>query len=116
MTLQAVSLKTEVDRTRWNKFVSNSPSGHLMQLAEWGEFKRAEGWQVHNIGLENNGQLVGGTQLLLKSLPILPLNIGYIPKGPTLDLTDQHTATVLFSAVHSIAQENRTIFLKVEPF
>jgi len=106
---------THENRDQWNTFVAQAPSGNLLQSWEWGDFKAAMGWQVQRIGIERDGQIVAGTQLLLKSLPWLPLTIAYIPKGPIVDLADETISDTLFSAIHRIARSRRAIFLKIEP-
>lgn len=102
-------------REYWNNFVANSQSGHLMQSCEWGDFKVATGWQVQRVGLERNGKLIAGAQILLRSLPRLPFSIAYIPKGPIVDFEDSNALTQLFSVIHQIACNKRAIFLKIEP-
>jgi peptidoglycan pentaglycine glycine transferase (the first glycine) len=106
---------TQEDRDQWNAFVAQTPSGHLMQSCEWGDFKAAQGWQVQRIGVECNGQIVAGAQMLLRPLPWLPLTVAYIPKGPIVDLQDDDTTPKLLSALHQAARKQRAIFLKIEP-
>jgi lipid II:glycine glycyltransferase (peptidoglycan interpeptide bridge formation enzyme) len=115
MNHRIVTFSKETDRDNWNNFVSTSPWGHLMQGWEWGAFKQITGWQVERLGLEQDGQLVAGAQVLIRSLPLLPMAIAYIPKGPIVDLDDEKTATTLFSAIHQAARRQRAIFLKIEP-
>lgn len=103
------------DKTHWNSFVINSPSGHLMQSYEWGEFKAALGWEVERVGIEHDGQIVAGAQILFRSLPVLPLTLAYIPKGPIVNLNNKDIAYELFPAVHQTAHQHRAIFLRIEP-
>jgi len=109
------TLHTQENRDKWNAFVAQAPLGHLLQSCEWGDFKAATGWQVQRIGIERDGQIVAGAQLLFKPLPWLPLTIAYIPKGPIVDLSDEAVSSTLFSAIHRIARSRRAIFLKIEP-
>lgn len=109
------ALYTQEDRDRWNAFVAQSPSGHLMQSCEWGDFKETLDWQVHRIGVECDGQIVAGAQMLLRPLPLLPLTIAYIPKGPIVDPADEATSRALFSAIHRVARRQRAIFVRIEP-
>ena len=86
-----------------------------MQSWEWGEFKAALGWRVERVVLEREGKIVAGAQVLLRSLPWLPFNIAYIPKGPVADLTDREAIGQLLTAVHQAARRYRAIFLRIEP-
>ena len=115
MTERVITLSSETERRRWNTFVADSPWGHLMQSCEWGDFKAATGWQVRRMGVECDGQIVAGAQMLLQPLPWLPLTVAYIPRGPIVDLKDEGTAAKLLSALHQTARAQRAIFLKIEP-
>lgn len=115
VTEQAELFLVEAERERWNAFVAESPWGHLMQAWEWGAFKQALGWQVYRIGIRRDGRLVAGLQVLFKRLPLFPLAIAYIPKGPVVDLADEGTVQALFSAAHRLARDKKAILLKVEP-
>ena len=106
---------SESGRERWNAFVRNSSMGHLMQTCEWGDFKAALGWTVHRIAIEREGELVAGAQMLLRPLPVLPLTVAYIPKGPIVDLGDGAIVEMLLSAIHQMARSQRAIMLKIEP-
>ncbi len=93
-------------RSRWR---------HAMQSWEWGEFKRSLGWHVERIAIKRHEQIVAGAQLLFKPLPLIPLTVAYVPKGPMVDLADTAIANQLFAAIHQVARRRRAIFLKIEP-
>jgi peptidoglycan pentaglycine glycine transferase (the first glycine) len=115
MAEQIVSLFSEDARKRWNAFVADSRWGHALQSWEWGEFKKSLGWQAERIGIQSDGQIVAGAQLLLKRLPLLPLTIAYVPKGPVVDLADDRLTGRLFAVIHQVARSHRAIFTKIEP-
>jgi peptidoglycan pentaglycine glycine transferase (the first glycine) len=106
---------TQENRDQWSAFVARAPSGHLMQSYEWGDFKAALGWRVQRIGVECDGRIVAGAQVLLRPLPWLPLSIAYVPKGPMVDPEDDRAVAELSSAVHQAARKQRAIFLRIEP-
>lgn len=114
-TSESQILLNHTDRIQWNDFVRNSPSGHVMQSWEWGEFKQAMGWQVDRIAIAQSGKIMGGAQLLLRRLPGIPFTIAYLPKGPVVDITNCEIVPPLLAAIHQIARRNRVIFLKIEP-
>jgi peptidoglycan pentaglycine glycine transferase (the first glycine) len=115
MSEQVVTFSSERDRNRWDNFVINSHCGHLMQSSKWGDYKAALGWKVLRIGIECNGQIVAGAQVLLRPLPLLPMMIAYIPKGPIIDPQNQDTVVKLLSAIHRRVRSRRAIFLRIEP-
>jgi peptidoglycan pentaglycine glycine transferase (the first glycine) len=106
-----------LDSKTWNAFVAASPTGHLLQSWQWGQFKAAFGWQAVRVGVEDGGRLVAGAQVLLHSLPpSFPcFSIAYVPKGPVLGLDDQEVSETLLSAIHRLAHSQKAILLKIEP-
>ena len=114
-TEQVITFSDENERKRWNTFVADSPWGHIMQSCEWGDFKASLGWQVHRVGVERDGRVVAGAQVLLRPLPWVPFTVAYIPKGPVIDPQDKRTLVKLMLAVHQAARDQRAIFLKIEP-
>jgi lipid II:glycine glycyltransferase (peptidoglycan interpeptide bridge formation enzyme) len=113
--LRIVTLASGADRERWNAFVLGSESGHLLQSWEWGAFKQSMGWQVRRIGLEQEGRIVAGAQILIRRISRPSLAIAYIPKGPVVDLADADHTRRLFSAIHQAARHEGCVFLKIEP-
>jgi len=110
-----VSFAHETNQKRWNDFVVASPTGHLMQAYEWGAFKAATGWKVQRVGLEQDGRIVAGAQILFRALPFIPFTLAYIPKGPVVDLSDLSLLDQLWLAIHKASRSQNTIFLKIEP-
>ncbi|MBN2002387.1 MAG: peptidoglycan bridge formation glycyltransferase FemA/FemB family protein [Anaerolineae bacterium] len=112
--IQGVELSDAGGQRRWNALVAGQ-QGHLLQAWEWGEFKASLGWQVKRILITQADQDVAGAQVLFKKLPVVPLTIAYIPKGPVVNWRDRAATAQLFAAVHQVAQKQRAIFLTIEP-
>ena len=91
-----VSLKT------WKEFIVKQPNPHILQTAEWGELKRAFGWDVERI-ISNES----GIQILFRKLP-LGLTVAYAPKPvPGFEK--------LMPEIDSVCRKKRAVFLKIEP-
>ncbi|GIV64776.1 MAG: hypothetical protein KatS3mg046_036 [Bellilinea sp.] len=93
-----------LNAAQWSTRLKQFPSAHLLQTAEWGEFKAAFGWQPL--------RLVSGfaaAQVLFRRLP-LGLTIAYLPKGPL----GSDWANLL-AEVDEHCRRQRAVFLKVEP-
>jgi peptidoglycan pentaglycine glycine transferase (the first glycine) len=103
-----------LDDAHWNAFVAAHPTGHLLQLSQWGALKTRFGWQAVRLALGQDGELRAGAQLLFRRLP-LGRTLAYVPKGPVMDFHDEATATQLWAALHQLARAQRAILLKVEP-
>lgn len=93
-----------LDAVQWSTLLERFPTAHLLQTAEWGEFKAAFGWQPLRLANESSA-----AQILFRRLP-LGLTVAYLPKGPLgadwanlLGEADEH------------CRQRRAVFLKVEP-
>ena len=85
----------------WNQFISHNPNIHLLQTGAWGELKSGFGWKPVRVVSGNIG-----AQILFRKLP-LGFTIAYIPKANI----DQS----LLLEIDSACNQNRAIFLKLEP-
>lgn len=106
---------SEATADRWNDFVAQWPHFELMQSSKWGTFKEALGWKAIRVGVEQDGQLVAGAQMLIKPLLSRLASVAYIPRGPLLNWEDEAVAWTLLSALHASAQKHRAILLRIEP-
>ncbi len=103
------------DQEKWDLFVAQTPSFGLFQSWQWGEFKQKMGWLAYRIAVEEQGEIIAGAQMLIKSLPAGIVSIAYIPRGPLCDWFDRETTLLLLDGLHRIARQHRAIFLKIEP-
>jgi peptidoglycan pentaglycine glycine transferase (the first glycine) len=65
----------------WNEFVNNSPFTTVLQLWQWGELKKEEGWKPIRIGVYENNKLLIVAQGLQKRVNFFG-NYLYFPHGP----------------------------------
>ena len=115
LSVQITSITAD-RREKWNAFVAREPSFALFQSWEWGELKANLGWRVFRIAIEDDGQIVAGAQMLIRSMPIIGLlSIAYIPRGPLGRWLDETIKPQLLSELHRIATSHRAVFLKIEP-
>ena len=90
-----------VSLVEWNQYLKKHPNAHLLQTGDWGELKSAFGWKPVRL---LNGE--AGVQILFRKLP-LGFTIGYIPKA--------NPDESIWKEINSTCQQNRAIFLKLEP-
>ena len=98
------------DAARWDAAV-RAASGHLLQSAEWGEFKRRHGWTVARIVMGERHEH-SMAQVLFKHRG--PVSVAYMPRGP-VGVRDAATARALFGAIDQVCRDHRALFLIVEP-
>jgi peptidoglycan pentaglycine glycine transferase (the first glycine) len=107
---------------RWDAFVSESSSGHLLQCWGWGELKASADWHPLRLALwdTERQQMVAAAQILRRTFARLPLQAGhlaYIPKGPVLDWSNPALADIaptFFSQLHMFLRKGGALALQVE--
>lgn len=110
-----VLLVGEERRGEWNALTVQEPYFALMQSWEWGEYKAKLGWRVFRVAVEENGALLSGAQVLIKTLPMKLASIAYIPRGPFGRWQDEDVYSALLAKIEEIARTWNAVFLKVEP-
>lgn len=99
----------------WDAFVAAHPQGSLLQTTHWGRLKGRFGWEARRVWLRQNGQLVAGGQLLVRSMAFGAVKIGYMPHGPLVNWQDKAQIAVLFHQIDQAIYEQRASLLKIEP-
>lgn len=95
---------------RWDSSVQ-AASGHLLQSARWGDFKRHHGWSVERIVADDTDESPLA-QVLFKHRG--PVSVGYLPRGP-VGVNDATSARILFRRIDQACRDRRALFLIVEP-
>lgn len=104
---------------QWDAFVSQHPSGHLLQSWGWGELKASAGWHPLRLALWDTEQdcIAAAASVLRRAAPYLPLRAGhlaYIPKGPVLDWANVELRQTLFSQLDKYLRRHGALALQVE--
>jgi peptidoglycan pentaglycine glycine transferase (the first glycine) len=102
------------DPTEWNAALATLLSRHVLQSWEWGQFKSRWGWSPRYLLYEESGQTRGAALILRRTVGRF-LNILYVPKGPALDYSDAALADRVLGKLAEIAQQDRSIFVKIDP-
>jgi len=91
------------EKQAFNKVVT-----HPLQSWEWGEFREKTGVKVVRLGQFEGQSLTAGYQITFHKIPKFDLTVGYLPKSemPTKEL---------FEALKSLGQQEKAIFIKLEP-
>lgn len=109
--------------SEWDQFVCAHPRGHVLQLWQWGEHKRAFGWEVARVAVGGeDGRITAGAQLLFRDFPLHAGRMAYLAMGP-LEPThptepSAHAAPAwpaLWQHIHHCCRTHRATFLKWEP-
>lgn len=98
-----VRLIDERDRDRFNTAVAASPYADVLQSYEWGEIKRATGWEPLRFIVEDAAGVRGTALVLrLRALRGVPPLL-YAPRGPVLDFSDTAALHALLDAIRAHA-------------
>jgi peptidoglycan pentaglycine glycine transferase (the first glycine) len=98
----------------WDRFVARCPGGHHEQTTLWGRVKSHYGWRPVRGVVTRNGELVGGFQLLTKSIKRIG-KIGYLSRGPVSIDKSPAVASHIADAVDRAARREGIHYLVVVP-
>lgn len=108
----------------WNDFVKLQPLGSLYQTSIWAHFQakipgKGKSWTCIVTDPKKNNHILGGGLIILHSLPF---NLSWLecPRGPVYDLTLSESELEYFfknflEQVQKIANEQRAVFLRIDP-
>ena len=109
-----VRVSDGVDDPDWDAFLQNIPGGHYTQSSVWAKVKLLLGWRATRILVEENQRIVGGVQILMRSLPVIG-SIGYAPGGPLFEQDDPQIAQLLCNKLYQIIDTYRIQYMLVQP-
>lgn len=99
----------------WDAFVAAHPRGSLLQTTNWARLKSRFGWSSQRVWMRRDGRLVGGAQVLFRSVALGIVKLGYIPHGPLVDWSDGEQVDVLFNHIDQAAYSRGAGMVKIEP-
>jgi peptidoglycan pentaglycine glycine transferase (the first glycine) len=103
------------DPTTWDRALLGLPNPHVLQSWAWGEFKSRHGWSATRLLFQENGRTVAAASVLRRRLPLLPVSMLYVPKGPALDWDDTVLAARVLDEFEGLIGRWRAIFCKIDP-
>lgn len=106
----------DIDKERYNSFVSEHEKAYFLQSSEWGEFKSIHEWDMKRVGVEKDGQLVAASLILLRHLPVIKKPILYSPRGFILDFKDKELTAFFIEQLKAYGKELGAVFIKVDPY
>ncbi|RLT39385.1 MAG: peptidoglycan bridge formation glycyltransferase FemA/FemB family protein [Chloroflexi bacterium] len=115
--LASSSLQTVESAAEWRALLADLPDPHVLQSWEWGSLKAQTGWQAQRLALPGTDKKPEAAfqYLWRQPVPRLPLRVGYVPKGPVLDWTDELAVERTLAAVEATARRTACLFVKIDP-
>jgi len=129
-----------VNPAAWDDLIAGLPGAHLLQSAEWGDFKAQYGWRPYHCHWLADGRMLEGPADLPAGVPAgLPAGVQvqaaalvlqrriaprgfplswsmlYAPKGPLLDWSDFTLRQRVLADLQSLARRKGAILVKIDP-
>ena len=110
-----MKLIKNLSKEKYEEFVKKHKNNHFLQSYAWGEFSKKEKNLIpHYIGLSKDNKLIATALVLEKKLP-LGLCYLYIPRGFTIDYTNEEALKTFTQELKLYAKEKKAIFIKIDP-
>lgn len=100
---------------QWRAMMAQMPAPHVLQSWEWGEIKAQTAWRAERLALDTPYGKAAFQLLWRQPLPVAPVRIGYVPKGPSLDWSNLNLVDATLSAIEMYARRCGCIFVKIDP-
>ena len=108
--------KNSLNNIQWNESLSQFQQYNIFQSFEWGELKKAEGWNPIRIIVSDNERknLTLIAQIVMKK--VLGVNIAWCPGGPILDINDEKRAHAALDKFTGLISEYNLANLRCKTF
>ena len=111
----ALTQRLSVRPVDWDNAVQQMPGAHALQSWAWGEFRRANGWDVERVIWERDGVAVAAASILFRDLPVPGFRVAYVPRGPIIDPACPEVWPRVLEYLVNTARTRRCIFIKLDP-
>ncbi len=122
----AGSAETILQEDKWQRLLGDLPVSHVLQSWTWGQVKAQTGWHAERLVLGDFAAPQAAFQFLWREplripllgdwlMRVLPLRIGYVPKGPLLDWSDGAAVAATLAAMEQHARRRGCLFVKIDP-
>lgn len=98
---------------KYEDFLRKNQYTHMLQAPAWAKVK-SDKWESEYIYLEENGEIVAGMLLLIRTFGRFFTMI-YSPRGPVCDLYDIDKVNKLIQEAKTIIKEKHVFMLKMDP-
>lgn len=109
-----VHISESSDDPAWDEFVACAPGGHHVQTSLWSQIRAVQGWKVLRIIVTREEDIVGGVQLLTRSMPLIGA-AAYVTKGPLCAPDDQALLNLVLDELKQACRAHHIRYLIVQP-
>lgn len=109
-----LKVSSDLDDPNWDSYVGQAAGGHIAQTSLWAQIKAPLGWRPFRIIASQQGSIVGGVQILFRSLKYIG-RLGYVTKGPLFSTNDSILEEFIMEQIHRVSKENHLQYLVIQP-
>jgi lipid II:glycine glycyltransferase (peptidoglycan interpeptide bridge formation enzyme) len=109
-----ITICEQLDNPEWDAFVARFPGGYYMQTSSWAHVKTFLSWKGTRIIVYKNNQIVGGMQLLYRTLSF-GITIGFVPRGPMMVSDDLIVTDIIFQQLRTLFETYHTHYITIQP-
>lgn len=106
------TFQSNINQSDFDAFVRNSPLSNIMQHSHWAKVK--QDWHSMLCGVYQNGELQACALLLTRKL-MFGFTLGYIPRGPIMDYTNETLVDFMLDSLYQLARKKRILSIKFDP-
>ncbi len=109
-----VNVTATLEDPQWDQFLERAGDNHHLQTARWAKLKSDSGWDVLRLILRNDDGILGGVQILYRSIPLVG-RVGYAPRGPVISESNSTLYKQLFSELERVIRTEKFVCLMIQP-
>lgn len=99
----------------YEEFLQNQSGSSFTQNLNWTKVKNTWGYEVV-VTRDENGKIVGGMLILIKTIPVFGLSLLYSPRGMVCDYHNKDVLKELLSGAKMVAKKHRGYLFKIDPY
>lgn len=112
--MTVMEILPELLPAEWDELIAGLPGAHILQTAEWGQFKARYGWQPIACVWRAAGAPRAAALVLRRAIRG-GLGVLYVPRGPLLDWADAALREQVLDDLQKLARRPGTIMIKIDP-
>ncbi len=103
-----------LEDSEWDAFLARTPGGHHVQSSMWARVKAGTRWDTIRLVARQEGQIIGGAQLLIRHMAPLA-SIVYLSKGPATGVPDLSLTEAIVHKSIEIAKQKKALLFAIQP-
>ncbi len=104
-----------IEQLEYDDFATQgSGKAHFLRSYAWGQVSKSRGWVPYYVGVRQDGRLVA-TALLLKKALLMGYSYFYIPRGFTMDYSNEALLEFMTASLKAFSKKHRAIHFKIDP-